>query len=246
MNQRMMIIAVALTAFVLVLVGGLTVYLNQLQPGAAAAVATDPTLLPAAGLDPSTEALIREREATYATALAEANARLEAANAQLAQAAAAAPAAVAPAMPAAAPATPSYAVSAAQAELIALQNAPGAVLSTPAELVRYQGIAAYEVRLDRGLVYIDAQSGAVLANGAVIVAAADGLISTEEAIQVATDYMGGGSVVDAALVTEDGVTVYAVRFNDGREIYVDAAGGQVVYAAFHEHEGEHEDSEHDD
>lgn len=166
MNQRTAgVIAAALTAFVLVLVGGLAARLTR-DAGAAPTAAAVSTATAPAALDPSVEALIREREAAYQQALAEADARLQAANAQIARAGVAQ--AQAAAAPAAAPAAaaPSYAVAAEQARAIALSAAPGAAALATPELVSYAGTPAYEVRLDRGLVYVDAQSGAVLQNGA--------------------------------------------------------------------------------
>ncbi len=58
------------------------------------------------------------------------------------------------------------AVSPELAANIALFAAPGATLNGTPELVLYQDVLAYEVPLDRGLVYVDANSGDVLANGA--------------------------------------------------------------------------------
>jgi len=52
------------------------------------------------------------------------------------------------------------------AAAIALNAAPGATLTGEPELINYQGTAAYEVKLDRGLVYVNATSGQVLFNGA--------------------------------------------------------------------------------
>ena len=83
MNQRTpLLIAAALTAFMLVMVAGLATRLTQ--PTALAPTSTTATLDVAPALDPSVEALVREREAAYQQALAEANTRLEAANAQIA------------------------------------------------------------------------------------------------------------------------------------------------------------------
>lgn len=246
MRQRTaLVIAAALTAFVLVLVGGLASRMSQLTEGqpvtSVAAAPTDAQIT----LDPTAQALLAEREAAYQQALAEANRRIEQANAQLAQAnTQLAQVGQAPAVAAPAPAAPSYAVSAEQAQQIALGAAPGAALSKPAGLVLYQDRPAYEVTLDRGLVYVDAQSGAILANGAVA-PAAQGPITPEQAAQAAIAYRGGGEVREVEVERERGMTVYEVKFTDGGEVYVDAATGQVVYARIsetHEREGD----EHDD
>ncbi len=61
-------------------------------------------------------------------------------------------------------------ISATQAEQIAHNVVPnGTPLRTP-ELVSYQGIVAYEVILNQGTLYVDANSGKVLYNGATAVA----------------------------------------------------------------------------
>jgi uncharacterized membrane protein YkoI len=163
MTQRtILLIAAGLTAFVLVLLGGLATYLTQpAAPPVFAVAAGEPGPAGPAALAP-------EREAAYQQALREAQARLEEANYRLAQAAtppAAGPTAAPTAAPTAPPA-PTYAVSADQAVQTALGSAPGAVLVDSPELVRYQDRVAYEVLLDRGPVYVDATSGQVLYNGA--------------------------------------------------------------------------------
>jgi len=272
MNRTMMLISAGLTAFVLVVIGGVVGQLSQ-----ATTVATTPTEIvfeatPIAvpALDPTTEALIREREAAYQSALAEANQRLAQANRQLAVAQealnnsvapAAAPAApaAAPAAPAAAPAAPTFPVSPEQAQGIAQAHAGGATLTRAAELVSLQGTPAYEVLFDRGAIYIDAQTGVVLANTiAAPVAAAGVIISSDQAIAAATAYLGGGQVVKVEREREHGADVYEVKFSDGSEVYVDAASGQVVYAkvrsAFDQNQtdddnhddGDDDDDNHDD
>jgi uncharacterized membrane protein YkoI len=253
MSQRTTLgIAAAVTAFVLVLLGGLASQLSRAADPAPTIAATGALAPPAAGvpaLDPAVEALIQEREAAYQTALAEANRRLEEANRQIAAANAQLAGTPAPEAPAA-QAAPSYTISAEQAQQLALAVTPGGALARPAELVSYQGAPAYEVLLDRGTLYIDAQSGAVLANGAA--PAPGGAVSAEQAAQAAVSYRGGGTVREVELEDEEGALVYEVKFTDGGKVYVDAATGQVVYArAGDGAEDEHADSEettgqHDD
>ena len=252
MSQRTKLgIAAAITAFVLVLLGGLVSQLSRaadLAPTAAATEALDP---PAAAttLDPAIEALIQEREAAYQTALAEANRRLEEANRQIAAANARLAETSAPEAPAA-QVTPNDTISAEQAQQLALAAAPGGVLAKPAELVSYQGALAYEVILDRGTLYIDAQSGTVLASN--VAPARDGAVSAEQAAEVAVSYRGGGTVREVEREDEHGTLVYEVKFTDGAKVYVDAATGQVVYARVgdgdeHEHaDDEHATEQHDD
>lgn len=231
MNQRTpLLIAAALTVFVLVVVAGLATRLTQ--PTALAPTSTTATLDVAPALDPSVEALVREREAAYQQALAEANTRLEAANAQIAIA----NGQVATAQQAA----PTYAFTPDQAQASALAAAPGSRVTAMPELVSYEGTPAYEVRLDRGLIYLDAQSGAVLYNNAVPAAAQSGAVSQEQAIQAAIAYHNGGEVLAVHLDDEAGAQVYEVKFSDGSTIYIDAGNGQVVYAQI-EDGGERDD-----
>ena len=298
MNQRSaLLIAAALTAFVLVLVGGLASRLSvTADTGATATVVVVPTnAIPpteVVTLDPTVEAMIKEREAAYQQALAEANSRLSQANNQIsqangqistleqsrqqiadkynqsqsaqesvqvaaqaavnqaaAQAAAAQTAAraavraaapVAVSVPAAAPAAaparaaapavvaaPTFAISPDQAAGIALGvAAPGSNLTKAPELVSYEGTPAYEVVLDKGNVYVNAQSGAVMANGA----AAPQLVSQDQAIQSAQAYIGGGTVKSVNLQDDNGAKTYQVQFDDDSKVFVDAVSGVVVYA----------------
>ena len=71
-----------------------------------------------------------------------------------------------PTPPAPPPTPPHYAVSAERAAQVALAAAPGRRLAGSPDLVRYQGSVAYEIPLDRGTVYVDANTGQVLYNGA--------------------------------------------------------------------------------
>lgn len=134
-------------------------------------------------------ATLTEREAQYRALLVEANSRLEEANQQLAQleqqfqAAQAAQSASAPIAEAAAqpaqrprvrptPAQPQPAIQAAltpqRALEIALIAAPGAVAQRMPELVDFQGAVAYEVLLNAGTMYVDANSGAILYNSVAV------------------------------------------------------------------------------
>lgn len=61
-----------------------------------------------------------------------------------------------------------------QAAQIALNAVPGARLTRTPELVNFQGAVAYEVVLDQGNVYIDANSGKLLLNGAATFGAQNG------------------------------------------------------------------------
>ncbi len=181
MKQRTAIlIAAVVTAFLLVTAGGIlarvTLATNSADPVAEAATASPAAQLTAT-LDPQVEALIQAREAQYQEQLAAANARLQEAYAQqqaiasqLAQAQAVSQPQAAAAQ-AAAPTT-GYAISPEQAVSVALSAAPGNTAQTAPQLVSFQGIAAYEVALSGGLVYVDANSGAILYNAATAPAVA--------------------------------------------------------------------------
>lgn len=251
MNQRTLLtIAAALTAFVLVVVGGLASRLSATPTSTATETVAAPTVA-GVPLDPTVQALIQEREAAYQQALAEANQRLEQANQQisqanqqLAQTAAASQATAAPQVPQPAAAA-SYAISVEQARQIALDAVPGATLLQAAELVSYENTPAYEVILNQGTLYIDAQNGVILANGATAALAQSGPLTEAQAAQIAVDYRGGGTVREIEREGERGRVVYEVKFDDGAAVYVDAATGQVVYARI-AGAGEHDEYEHNE
>ncbi len=178
MKQRIpLLLAAGLTAFMLVLGGGLAAQLLAPVPAAPvvdAAAGSDPALL-APPNDPTVQTLL-DREAAYEQALQQANAQLQQAyqdQQQLAdqvkvlqtQAQAAPMDLPAPTSATAAPAA-TYALSPQQAALVALRAAPDATLTAAPDAVDFQGQVAYEVRLTRGTVYVDANSGQVLYNGA--------------------------------------------------------------------------------
>ncbi|MGC9041489.1 MAG: PepSY domain-containing protein, partial [Roseiflexus sp.] len=84
MNQRTLLgVAAALTAFVLVVIGALVGQVTQTAVPSATDVVVAPTQAPTdapIALDPTVEALIREREAAYRQALNDANQRIAEAN----------------------------------------------------------------------------------------------------------------------------------------------------------------------
>lgn len=261
MNRTMFLISAALTAFVLVVIGGVASRLSVSEPVSEVpteiVIESAPITVPA--IDPTVEALIREREAAYQAALAEAQQRLAEANQRLSAAqqqlnevateAQAAPAVAVPAAPAAvqapaapqvaqpdpvqapaAPPAPTYAVSSEQAQAIAQLAAGNATLMRSPELVSLQGTPAYEVVFDRGAIYVNAQTGAILANTIAEIAQSANPISEDQAIAAAVAYLGGGTVKKVKREYEHGVDAYEVKFSDGSAVYVDAYTGQVVYA----------------
>jgi uncharacterized membrane protein YkoI len=115
--------------------------------------------------------LMQQREAQYRQLIDQANQRLAAMNQQLAAAQAAPSAPARTSAPAASvasaapPAQPAFTLSAEAARNIALNAANSATMIREPELVRFEGKVAYEVGFTRGVVYVDANTGAVLYNG---------------------------------------------------------------------------------
>jgi hypothetical protein len=143
MKQRSaLIIAAGLTAFILVIVGGVAGANARLN--AAAAPAT---------LDPALQAQIQQREMAYQQLVQQANDQLTQAYKQLgAQQVQTQPA----------QSSTTYPVSPDLAAALALNLIPGANLTRRPELVDFHGAVAYEVVLDRGTLYIDATSASLL------------------------------------------------------------------------------------
>jgi hypothetical protein len=179
MTQRIaLLIAAGLTAFCLVVAGGLSMAL--MQPSAPPVALDAPPPAPAVDLVSSTAgggaapALAPEQEAVYQQALQEARAQLDEANRRLAAANEQLRLAQQPPSPTPVPAdppsptaaqAPAPPVSPDRAALIAQTVAGSAVLNGTPGLVLFQGTAAYEVQFDRGAVYVDAASGGILYNG---------------------------------------------------------------------------------
>jgi len=196
MSQRSILLTAAgLTAFVLLVIGaaGALVLQAAAPPAtpaptavvAATAPAADPVAAAYAARDAAYQAALQQAQ----TQLQEATRRLEQANSQLSAAYAAAtvsaaqplpptapPPTVVPPTPvpplAAVPTAPPYPVTALQAAAIALAAAPGGNLLARPDLVDFQGSAAYEVRLDQGMIYVSATSGGILYNGVAATQAA--------------------------------------------------------------------------
>lgn len=164
MTQRIaLLMAAALTAFLVV--AGAALGASLARPAAPPATAPAPVTASDPLADPAVQAVLQDREASYRQLVEEANRRLEQANAQLQATPPPAPTAPSPPPPAA-PAAPEPPISVVAASAIALSVAPGAQLTARPETVSFEGTLAYEVRLDQGLVYVDANTGRVLYNGA--------------------------------------------------------------------------------
>lgn len=146
MSQRIAIfLSVALTAFVLVFIGA-AISIRQWGQAATASPTLDPQLL----------AQLQAREATYQAMIDQANAQLQATD----------PAASATSTLAPEPTATQYPVSPDLAIYLAQSAAPNSYLIRLPELVSFQGTVAYEVTFNTGKIYIDANSGQILYNGA--------------------------------------------------------------------------------
>ncbi len=60
--------------------------------------------------------------------------------------------------------TPAYSLSFAQADSIARDTEPHAVIVGDTTLTNYQGSVAYAVPMDAGVIYVEANTGRILAN----------------------------------------------------------------------------------
>jgi hypothetical protein len=171
-QKTALILSVVLTAFLLVVGGGVIARVSQPEAISAATPTVAPTVAaPANDVTAQVQGLVQQREAQYRQLIEQANQRLADMNQQLAavQVAQAVPAparVAAPAAPAPAqPAAPQIALSFDAARDIAVQAANFATMIRAPELVRFEGKVAYEVGFTRGVVYVDASSGGVLFNG---------------------------------------------------------------------------------
>lgn len=148
-----------LGAFTLVLLGAIVGQI--VRGGFASELVAVATRTPIS--DPQLEAMLQEREQAYQALITEANARLEQAyrqiqelSAQLSVSSSNAPAGAL---------ERSATLSPARAIWVAMNAAPGSALMKEPELVFFQGALAYEVVLDQGTLYIDANTGQILYEG---------------------------------------------------------------------------------
>ncbi len=183
MSQRTALLAAtALTVFVMILMVGVvwqvfqksnvnTLGLQLAAPAQTSEIAGEPQ-----AVSGPTQEQIAQREAAFQQLIQQANQKLAQSYQQqqdLSKQLQAEKQKQAPPKVASASQPIKYKVSAEQATSIALAAEKGAVLTKPAELVSYLGAAAYEVTLDRGVVYVDANSGEVLYDSAVVIVVRD-------------------------------------------------------------------------
>lgn len=142
-----------------------------------------------------------------------------------------------------------YLFSAEQAAALA-KNIAGVFPKESPELVIFNGVPAFEVIYGNGKVYIDADSGKILYNG---LQANSAQINADQAVKIATSYLGRNDVASIDVTSMDGKTVYVVGFSDGTLVYV-STSGQIVAIQLpsssggsdDDHEEEHEEEIDDD
>jgi hypothetical protein len=119
-------------------------------------------------------------------------------------------------------------ISANQASQLALQAAgPGEVLGSTAELVNFNGEAAYEVKMkDGSTLYIGAVDGVLKYNS--ITGTNIATATPDEAVKTASEYINDYQPVSIAWANYKNNLVYGVSFQDGSIVLVDRAGNVVA------------------
>jgi len=206
MKNKSLLISIFVTMFLVVIAGGVatSVLANNQTNGkpkidAAKAVST-----------------YQAREAEYQALLAQANSELEQANQQITD--------LANKISAITDGS-TYPVSSDSAMSVAFEAAGDYPLSVP-ELVNFNGTAAYEVRFEKGNIYVDATSGTILYN--TIASSAAQSISAEQAARLAVAYIGNGDIRAIDVTTYNGSRVYRFTFANGQVVYVSLAGKIVA------------------
>lgn len=144
LHKRAFLLSIGITAFVVVMAGGVAAAYAQSRREASSSPSTAEVLN-----DPIVQAALQEREAAYQRLIDEANRRLEEAGRATG-----------------APQAPEYPVSRELAAGLGRAALGGGALLREPELVNFGGVVAYEMIFDRGQVYVDANTGVVLYNSA--------------------------------------------------------------------------------
>lgn len=120
------------------------------------------------------------------------------------------------------------AITADQAAQVALAAAlPNSALASQPELVDFNGVMAYEVKLtDGSTLYVDAQTGALLYNS--LTGTSNPVVSVDNALMAAATYLNNYDIYAYGLATYQNQPVYAVLFNNSARVLIDMRG-QVVY-----------------
>jgi hypothetical protein len=142
MNRKALTLSIGITAFVLITIGGVIAAYAQSRTAVTPEVRVEDVLN-----DPTVQAALREREAAYQQLIDEANQRLAEVSAPVEETI-----------------VNEYPVSVGLAVALGQGELGGGTLLRQPELVSFNGRAAYELIFDRGQVYVDATSGAILYN----------------------------------------------------------------------------------
>ena len=140
---------------------------------------------------------IAERETKYRVLIEEANLRIQALNAQV---------------QGATPVSQTQPMLTADGVLTIAYQVAGSdqVLSGVPQLVSFQGTPAFEIPFINGLMYIDANSGAILSNNV------RAQINEQQAIQISADYLGVTNTSNFVVnrLSVDGTDVFKVYINN--------------------------------
>ena len=222
MKNKTIILTSVFIAAVLITVGvGVVTNVNALN----SAVPASPTLAPV-------ETNLREQ--AYQQLISDANAKIELANQQIEALLSVTPEADDDG-------DSPYLFSAEQAAALAM-NIAGVLPNQLPELVIFNDVPAFEVIYGNGNVYIDANNGRILYNGLQTRAAQ---ISADQAVNIATNYLGRSDVVSIDVDSLDGKTVYVIGFSDGTRVYVDTTG-QILAIQLPSGNGGYDDDDDDD
>ncbi len=207
-QRNALLISVVITAFLLVMAGGVAARVSAIPVAAAAEAATAtvaptdvlPTAAPTIDAAAAIQSAANLRMLAYKDTIDAANAKLAEAYAtqqKLTAQLAASHRASYQAAPTQAPAMPNYPITPDMATTIAVNAGYGGHMTRGPELVLFQGTVAYEVLFDSGVVYVDANTGAVLFNNAVVFAgssasSAPSAPSAPPVAQAAPPTTGGG------------------------------------------------------
>jgi uncharacterized membrane protein YkoI len=230
-----LLVSIALTAFVLVIVGSVV-------SSAAARGGNGSTL----GSDPQVQQAVLEREAAYNQMLEEANSRIAELQAELDNrqdnGAGGAEVNVSPEE---------------AAQIAGDVTASGATLLGDPDLVSFEGTTAYEVPYEEGNIYVAADTGEVLFNGTIVQEPVR--ITAQDAAQIASNYLKNNKVSKVNMTLLNGELVFAVWFKNGDVVFVSDTGTLLLVrlessgqgssggsSGGGEREGEHSDHEDDD
>ena len=148
-------------------------------------------------IDVEVASRIAERETKYRMLIEEANARIQALNAQV---------------QGVTPASQTQSMLTADEVLSIAQQTVGSdqVLSGVPQLVSFQGITVYEIPFVDGMMYLDANSGAILSNNV------RAQINEQQAIQISADYLGVTNTSNFVVnrLSIDGTDVFKVYVNN--------------------------------